>query len=374
MLIWRNSLLTRRGTMPLKVPNLDDRNFTDLVEEALSMLPRYAPEWTNYNPSDPGITLIELLAYITEMLIYRLNRVTRENKIKFLQLLREVEHAEKERLANPNTPLEKVDEALRQTVLGLRQPQRAVTCEDYEYLAKKVTASSPHDEQKVIRVRCFARRNLETSDKESRMLDCPGHISVVIVPGSELELEEFTSLLKNVRDALEPMRLLTTRLHVVKPCYLWLSLGAVIRTQPDASFGEVQNKAIKKLQQYFNPLPDGGPDGDGWPFGRAIYLSEVYELLEQVEGVDYIQDVRVLRLTTTGEAPGDEGTAVGIQIGVRSTVGLDSRIGGETSADTDRLIRDTLGRLMAVALRQDELVRIEVQEDDLLSSDSSMRT
>jgi hypothetical protein len=129
--------------MPLKVPNLDDRTYDDLVQEALAMLPRYAPEWTNHNPSDPGITLIELLAYFTEMLIYRLNRVTRENKVRFLQLLREVQPGEKERLAD--APVSEVDEALKQTVLALRQPQRAVTCEDYEYLVKKVTASNANE-------------------------------------------------------------------------------------------------------------------------------------------------------------------------------------------------------------------------------------
>ena len=47
--------------MPLNVPNLDNRTYDDLVEEALGMLPRYAPGWTNHNASDPGITIIELL-------------------------------------------------------------------------------------------------------------------------------------------------------------------------------------------------------------------------------------------------------------------------------------------------------------------------
>jgi hypothetical protein len=96
--------------------------------------------------------------------------------------------------------------------------------------------------------------------------------------------------------------------------------------------------------------------------------------LEQVEGVDYIQEVRVLRLTTTGEAMDDERTAVGIQIGFRSTVGVDSRLGGATLGEPDRLIRDALGRLMVVVLRPYELVRIVVQNNDLLPSDPSVRT
>jgi hypothetical protein len=363
--------------MPLKVPNLDDRTYADLVQEALLMLPQYAPEWTNHNPSDPGITLIELLAYFTEMLIYRLNRITRENKVRFLQLLREVTSDEKKRLGN--ALVAEVDDALSRAVLALQQPQRAVTSEDYEYLAKQVTASNPDGQTRaatrprVIRARCFVRRNLETPDDASRGRDCPGQVSVVLVLEKELGPDAFTSLL-DIREKLEPMRLLTTRLHVISPYYLWLSLGAIIQTHPDASFGEVQTKATEKLQQYFNPFPGGGPHGEGWPFGRSIYLSEVYALLEQVEGVDYIQEVRVLRLTTTGEAMDDERTAVGIQIGFRSTVGVDSRLGGATLGEPDRLIRDALGRLMVVVLRPYELVRIVVQNNDLLPSDPSVRT
>jgi len=68
-------------------PKLDDRTFNDIVEEAISMIPRYAPEWTNHNPSDPGITLIELAAWMTDQLIYRLNQVPDKNYVAFLNLL-----------------------------------------------------------------------------------------------------------------------------------------------------------------------------------------------------------------------------------------------------------------------------------------------
>ena len=68
-------------------PKLDDRTFNDIVEEAISMIPRYAPEWTNHNPSDPGITLIELAAWMTDLLIYRLNQVPEKNYVAFLNLL-----------------------------------------------------------------------------------------------------------------------------------------------------------------------------------------------------------------------------------------------------------------------------------------------
>ncbi len=68
-------------------PKLDDREFQDIVDEALSLIPRYAPEWTNHNPSDPGITLLELAAWMTDLILYRLNRVPEKNYVAFLNLL-----------------------------------------------------------------------------------------------------------------------------------------------------------------------------------------------------------------------------------------------------------------------------------------------
>ena len=73
--------------MPLTPPNLDDRQYADIVAEAKTLISRYAPEWTNFNESDPGITLVELFAWMTEILVYRLNQVPDLNYIKFLQLL-----------------------------------------------------------------------------------------------------------------------------------------------------------------------------------------------------------------------------------------------------------------------------------------------
>ena len=75
--------------MPLPLPNLDTRDWADLVEEARSLIPRYAPTWTDHNVHDPGITLIELLAWLVEQDGYRLNRVTDAHRRKFLALVGE---------------------------------------------------------------------------------------------------------------------------------------------------------------------------------------------------------------------------------------------------------------------------------------------
>jgi len=71
----------------LPTSNLDDRSFDELVDECILRIPRYCPEWTDYNLSDPGITLIELFAWLTDQMLLRFNQVPRKNYVAFLELL-----------------------------------------------------------------------------------------------------------------------------------------------------------------------------------------------------------------------------------------------------------------------------------------------
>ena len=73
--------------MPIPLPNLDDRRWADLVEEGRSLIPLYSPEWTDHNASDPGITLLEMFAWIAEMDVYQINRIPDRHKLKFLELV-----------------------------------------------------------------------------------------------------------------------------------------------------------------------------------------------------------------------------------------------------------------------------------------------
>ena len=73
--------------MPLPVPNLDDRDFAQLIAEARQRIAQTSPEWTDLSPSDPGMILLELFAHLTETMIYRLNRVPHKLYIEFLRLI-----------------------------------------------------------------------------------------------------------------------------------------------------------------------------------------------------------------------------------------------------------------------------------------------
>ncbi len=73
--------------MLLPTPYLDDRKFQDIVDELKSRIPLYCPEWTDHNVSDPGVTLIELFAYMAEQLIFRMNQVPHLHYMRFVQFL-----------------------------------------------------------------------------------------------------------------------------------------------------------------------------------------------------------------------------------------------------------------------------------------------
>jgi hypothetical protein len=351
------------------VLNLDDRTYEDLVAEALHMLPRYAPGWTNHNPSDPGITLVELLAYVAEQLIYRLNRVTRETKIRFVQLLCGAERfavgpMTGGRVSWAELSTAELDEELRQIVRRLRRPERAVTADDYEYFARQATE---HDSAgvRVVRASPFVRRNLRAADDVRRDEDAPGHVSIVVVPSEEAPPESVAAIVTQVREYLEPRRLLATRLHVVEPFFLWIRVTATLHMRPGAGEdlrSQAPVNALERLRAYFTPLQGGGPLEAGWPFGRALYLSEVYERLERVEGVDYVDDVDVLGVSMREEGF-DERTRVGVKVG-RSIVGLDSRLGVSPEQGRDRVLVDGTGRLVGIAIKPYELIRIASRVED----------
>jgi hypothetical protein len=84
--------------MPIKPPRLDDRTYDDLVSEARALIPQYCPEWTNLGDADPGMTLVQLFAWMTEMTLFRLNRVPDKTYVHFLNFI-----GEERRSAQPAT-------------------------------------------------------------------------------------------------------------------------------------------------------------------------------------------------------------------------------------------------------------------------------
>lgn len=263
--------------MPIPLPHLDDRTFDDLVAEGKRLIPGYAPSWTDHNPSDPGITFIELFAFLTEMLLYRVDRVSEANKRAFVKLLRGPKWEQKASL----------DEEIRNAVLELRTEERAVTVADFVDRASRV------DGVGVARAYCLPRRNLESGKPDAATQDAPAHVSVIIVPKREQSGFPVAGkdLIKTVKTDLEPRCLLTTRLHVAAAKTLQVGVRLTVQAFADQKEEIVKNRVIDKLNTFFHPLK-GGHDGQGWPLGRNVYnvyVSDLYAVVDQVDGVDYVK-------------------------------------------------------------------------------------
>src|SRR5262245_46196788 len=121
--------------MPIPLANLDDHKYADLVQEALASIPQLHPRWTNHNPSDPGIAFTELLAWLTEMILFRVNRVPEPSYRVFLKILNG---------KNWVMPAgQDMEQAIRSTLLLLRERYRAITPGDFEYLVKYTWPGTP---------------------------------------------------------------------------------------------------------------------------------------------------------------------------------------------------------------------------------------
>jgi hypothetical protein len=276
--------------MTLPSPNLDDRTYADLVAEAISQIPVEYPEWTDRNPSDTGIILIELLAWLTEMTLYRVNQIPDDNYASFLSLLKGKDWN------LPNLPDRERQKSLQleiqNTLLELRHHDRAITIEDYEQLVLEDWNRSPeNNDLKIARVKCLPQCNLSQFDADTF---AKGHISLVVVPENNNYTSDRENVDPNLFDFLDRRRLLTTRLHIVQPQFVSITIEAGLVIQDGAQAETVKELAKAEVELFFAPLYSGKYwQGQGWIFGRSIYISELYKLLDDLEGVDYVRDLQI---------------------------------------------------------------------------------
>jgi hypothetical protein len=120
----------------------------------------------------------------------------------------------------------------------------------------------------------------------------PGVITVIVVPDVDVPMPVPTeSTLRTVCAHLDQRRLLTTEVYVIGPAYREVEVNADIVVVNNADLAEVRDAVERTLLEYFHPL-HGGEDGLGWPFGRTIFYSQVYQRVFSLAGVS-----RVERLT-----------------------------------------------------------------------------
>ncbi|MGB6300595.1 MAG: putative baseplate assembly protein [Rivularia sp. (in: cyanobacteria)] len=195
-------------------------------------------------------------------------------------------------------------ESLEQAVIKaprvLRSRDRAVTAEDFEVLAQEAGLGA------IARVRCLPAEST----------NLPGTIGLMIVPqtntdaiayGSGLSPDKFDlspKLEEDVRSYLDERKLLGIRLQIQKPEYVGVSVRAGISLEPVYDNPNARDEIIRdikiSLYKFLNPLT-GGIDGEGWPFGRPLYESDIVALLQQAQGVRYLGQVVLFPIIKQGD-------------------------------------------------------------------------
>ncbi len=279
--------------MPVPLPQLDDRDFDSLFEETRALIARYNPAWTNHNPTDAGVTLLELFAWLVEQTIYRSNLLPLRNYATFLRLLG---------LTSP-ADYTTLEEGVSKAQAILRERYRAVTVEDYVDLTLKKMESL----QSGLGGRIVVLNNINLENPPEPLttlaqIERRGHVTVVVIPrriagsiyvdAAQAPLPAPSALLLNEIEALLKERcVITTRIHAVGPRYVRVNAEAFVFPKPQTERTSAGARIAQSIARFFDPI-DGGPDGEGWPAGRALYRSEFYKLLEDDPDVDHVDRVR----------------------------------------------------------------------------------
>ena len=192
---------------------------------------------------------------------------------------------------------ESLEEAKLRAQREMRAQRRAVTAQDYESLSKGASRA-------IARVKCV-------TPGDGPLAPPPGTVELLVVPtafdalkAGDLSCLEVDSVLRNqITSHLDNYRLLTTTLHVREPRYLGIKVHAEIVPSEYSNPETIQARVLEALRSYLNPLAietaRGSSNGmmeadwEGWPFGKDLYLVDVYTLIQKVPGVKHVWDVKL---------------------------------------------------------------------------------
>src|SRR5690606_11110001 len=195
-----------------------------------------------------------------------------------------VDRVENRRPALGGVAGETVTEAKARGPLALRTRDRAITAEDYEQLARRAAPG-------IARVRCVPAATAEDAGGV-RLLVVPSAVPDADAPPRfEAPIPSETAL-ATMSAYLDERRPVGARVLVEPPFYQGVTVVARLTSRPRSDAQLLEREAVRALNRYFDPLT-GGPDGDGWPFGRPVQAGEVYAVLQALAGTEIVEDVKI---------------------------------------------------------------------------------
>lgn len=188
----------------------------------------------------------------------------------------------------------------------LNARQRAVTGEDFEYLAKQTPGSD------VARVKCL---QTQSTDAAGRVNASAGGVHLLVIPTVPKDvvtgriaphfLEISGEQIKAIRTHLEPYQLLAVGLNIRDPHYHWVSARVKVHPTPGYRLSQVRSRIIDTLNRFLNPIM-GWRDENGWPFGRDLYDADVYLALRDLPEIMSIKEVNLYEVDGVSGLPQHE--------------------------------------------------------------------
>jgi len=316
-------------------------------DESVSAINTYSNKWTNYNPSDPGITLIELLCWVAENLFYRIDRIPDESYKNFLRLVAGTNSLEKtetlikkirgmeavgmgdrkyqelleflwdieknddlKRRIRETNLLKEQDGSYQQLLSDLKVMEekegrdvtamkgaslnfiesrfRAVTEEDFEKLAIEATELPSWKKTKVKRAIVFEKLVPVASEEEKtlerKMMETE-IVSIIIVPETTCNPSETKELIKWITSYLKDRKLLGTRLNVMAPRYTKIDIDLTVICNRFADKNAIKEDLANRIEAFIDPIY-GGADGKGWEYQRPLSIYEILQIVENTKGVE----------------------------------------------------------------------------------------
>lgn len=286
--------------MPLIIPQLEDQTYNDILQQAMVRIPVHNPEWTNFNDSDPGITLLQLFSFMYENLLYRANLIPERNRLKFLTLL-----------GMTLTPASAAQGVV--TIANERGPLQTVTLPSNLPMSAGQIGFVTQNGLDVLPVemQVFYRQPLSPQAQQNAQLTYGVLYSTFTNDPSKIEFYETTPLPEPTSAAAIPSVSLTNSTDTVDGA-LWLAL--LTRAGETAQAGDVLQVISGRIlmlgimPQVENAsrilFPGGAPAGQAQPSleysistGATGTNAQLYQKLESSEDDNPLQNLTLVQLT-----------------------------------------------------------------------------
>ncbi len=319
--------------MAIEIPNLDTRNFEEMTLALEREIPKFTPDWDDFNFSDPGITIVEMLVWIGETLAYRANRIPNETYANFLTLLGGASFDEIEkRLAslgpfdpdyrefleylkylqqNQDAPLD-VGNMREAAVLFFQAPYLAVTHADFSLLAYQTNRIIPRGEWTVSKAVVVEENETVTVYIAPQSKDWDknggGYFETVVSKhsGSRLQFHhhvhaqtffennspEMDRLLTHVTHYLEPRTLLGTAVKVTGVQFQTIEIVVNLYLEPGANLSMRAAEIERTILNWLDPR-EGGTSGKGWSHNQFPQSDELVSLLLKMPDITRVLDAQI---------------------------------------------------------------------------------